>query len=108
MKDINWDIVYIFIFSLLLGVLIGVLFKTPYTLGIKAYFHDICVKLNPNLQKDSRTLIIDRVTKDTKPLPKNSIFEVPEKKDNNLIVIIKRVFNKHKEKEPTIHDSVLY
>lgn len=107
MKDINWDIVYIFIFSLLFGFFIGVIFKTPYTLGIKTFFHNISVKLNPDSQKDSKTLIIDRVTKDTENIPQNSIFEEPKKKDNNFIIIIKRLFHKQKEKSPTIHDAVL-
>ena len=107
MKNINWDLVYIFIFSFLFGISIGIIFKTPYTLGIKTFFHDIYVKLNPDLQKDSKTLIIERATKDTKALPQNSIFEEPQKKDNKFIIIIKRVFKNKEETRPSIHDAVI-
>ena len=65
------------------------------------------MKLNPDITKDSKSIIIDRVTKDTPQLPQNDIFEEPAQKENGFIKIIKKVFiHKQKEKQ-TIDDIIL-
>ncbi len=103
--DKKSDIVFIIIFCLLLGFFIGILFKTPYTLGIKTFFHNISVKLNPDTQKDSKTLIIDKATKDAKSIDYKNIFDEPKTKENKFIIIIKRIFNK--KKHQTTIDNVI-
>ena len=104
--DKKSDIVFIIIFCLLLGFFIGILFKTPYTLEIKTFFHNINLKLNPDIQKDSKTLIIDNVTKDSKSIDYKNIFDEPKEKENKYIIIFKRLFKK-KHKKTTINDVIL-
>ena len=102
-----WENISTIVIALLLGVFLGVFFQTSYSLGIRTFFHNVYVKLHPEINKDSKTIIIDRVTKDTPNLPQNDIFEEPEKKENGFIKIIKKVFI-HKDKEQTtIHNVIL-
>ncbi len=103
----NYDAYLTIIIALLLGMFAGVFFQTKYSLGIKTFFHNVYIKLNPDSQKDSKTLILERVTKDTPNLPQKDIFEEPEKKDNPFVLYIKRIFINKNEKTHTIHDIVI-
>ena len=92
----NKDTLFIIFISLLLGVFIGVFFKSGYSLGIKSFFRDVYFKINPESQKDSKTIILEKA--DCYELP-NTIFDETKKKDNKFILFIK---NLKKEKPQTI------
>lgn len=103
----TWSNISTIAIALLLGMFLGVFFKSSYSIGIRTFFHNIYVKLHPEITKDSKTIIMDRVTKDTPNLPQNDIFEEPAQKENGFIKIIKKVFiHKQKEKQ-TIDDIIL-
>lgn len=103
----NWETGSIVLIALLLGMFLGVMNNSKFAIPLKIKLHDMYVKINPDIQKDSHSLIIERVTKDTPNLPQNSIFEEPEKKDCSFIKVIKKVFIKKHEKPKTIHDVIL-
>jgi hypothetical protein len=88
--------------ALLLGLLLGVLYNTPYSIGIRTKIHNIVHKFNP--EKDSKSIIIEKATKDISPLPQKSIFEEPQK-ENRFILFIKRVFTNKQEQTKTINDE---
>jgi len=86
--------------ALLLGLFLGVMWNTRFSTGVKTYFHDIYIKINPDAKKTSHELIIDRVNKDLPNLPQNSIFEQPEKKENKIILFVKKIFlNRQKDSD---------
>ena len=103
---LTWSNISTIIIALLLGLFLGIFFKSSYSIGIRTFFHDIYVKLNPDITKDSKSIIIDRVTKDTPQLPQNDIFEEPAQKENGFIKIIKKVFI-HKQKEKQTIDNII-
>ena len=100
----NKDIISIILISLLLGIFLGLFFKTEYSIPIKAFFND----LNPNSGKDSQTLILDNVTKNTPNINQKNIFETPKRKENLIIQIIKNFSKKNKKtEESTINNYVV-
>ena len=101
----NKELVFTAFLFLLIGLVIGVFFQSGYSVGIRTFFHQIYVKINPETQKDSKTIIIEKVTKDTSDFPTNSIFDKPKKKENKIILTIKRMLPS-KEKPQTINDNV--
>ena len=102
------DAILTVILALLIGAAIGLLIPSKASIATRIFFHNIFVKLNPDSQKDSHTLIMENVTKDTPNLPEKSIFEEPQKKDNGFILYIKKVFTKKDSEKPkTITDYVL-
>ena len=102
----NNDIFLTVILALLLGMFLGVAFNSKLFLPVKVKFHDFYSKINPNYQKDSQTLIIEKVTKDTPNINQKDIFEEPKKKNNSFILFIKRIFTPKKETN-NIHDFIL-
>ena len=103
-RDIfNKDSAATILIALLLGLLLGVLFNTSYSVGIRTKLHNIYSKYNP--EKDSKTMIMDRATKDILPLPQNSIFDEPER-EHKIILLIKRFFDKKTEQNKTINDEI--
>lgn len=103
----NWETVSTVLIALLLGMFLGVMFNSKYSIPLRVKFHDFYVKINPDTQKDSHTLIMEKVTKDAPILPQNSIFDEPEKKENRFIKTFYRIFNKNHERKQTIHDVIL-
>ena len=103
----NYETGLTLLIALLLGLFLGVFFQTQYSVGIRTVFHNIYTKLCPDTQKDSKTIIMERVTKDTPNLPQKDIFETPKKKENEMVLFIKRLFIKEKKTEQTINDVVL-
>ena len=103
----NWETVSTVLIALLLGMFLGVMYNSKYSIPIRIKFHDFCVKINPDTQKDSQTLIMERVTKDAPNISQNSIFDEPEKKENCFIKFVYRLFNKNNQKPQTIHDVIL-
>lgn len=99
------ELTFVIIISLLLGCFIGVFMQTPYSLGIKTTFHNLYIKLNPDTQKDSKTIIIDKASESLDKLPQKDIFEQPEKKENKFILFIKNVFKTEKTQQKTINDK---
>ena len=65
---------------------------------------DMYIKVHPEVKKDSKTIIIDQVTKNTHNVPQKDIFEAP-KKENKLVIFIKRVYGEEKPKRETIYDN---
>lgn len=104
---ISLDTLLVIAVALTLGMLIGIFYHSQYSLGMRTFFHKMYLKINPDSQKDSKTLIMDKVTKDTPNLPQNDIFEQPAKKDNGFILFIKKVFVKKENKPQTINDYIL-
>lgn len=102
-KSKNNELIFIAFLFLLIGLVIGVFFQSGYSIGMRTFFHQIYIKFHPETQKDSKTIIIEQVTKNTSTIPQNSIFDKPEKKENKFILIIKRIFPA-KEKPKTIND----
>lgn len=105
----SMDAILTITLALLVGLTIGMLIPSKFSISSKVFFHNILRNLNPDSQKDSQTLIMEKVTKDTPNLPQNSIFEEPEKKENGFILYIKKVFFNQKDEDPpkTITDYVL-
>lgn len=104
---ISLDTVLVIAIALTLGMLIGIFYHSQYSIGIRTFIHDVYVKTHPNIEKDSKTLIMDRVTNDTPNLPEKDIFEQPQKKENGFILFIKKVFVKKQDKPQTINDFIL-
>ncbi len=104
---ISLDTVLVIAVALMLGMLIGIFYHSPYSVGLRTLIHNIYLKTHPNIEKDSKTLIMDRVTKDTPNLPQKNIFEQPQKKENGFILFIKKVFVKKQDKPQTINDFIL-
>ncbi|GEM_PF-7132693 len=97
------------ILALLFGFIIGLIIPSRFFMPVRVFFHNIYIKMNPDSQKDSKTLILEQVTKDNVSTPKKDIFEEPEKKENGVVLYIKKVFKKDtkQEKPQTINDFVL-
>ena len=103
------DFIYVIIISLLLGMIFGYSCPTKYSSAFKSTLHKIYIKFHPESQKDTHTIILERVTKDTPNLPQYDIFEEPVQKENNFILYIKKIFGKKAEKQPaSIHDMILH
>jgi hypothetical protein len=108
-KNSNWDIVFIVVVALCVGMAIGRFCPPSCTLGVRTFCQKLYVKFHPDSQKDTKTIIIDRETSGIPNLPHNDIFEQPEKKDCAFVKYVKQLFNrKSKEKPQTINDIVLH
>lgn len=105
-KLLKNDLVYIFIISLLTGLIIGVCCPEKYSAQFKIFIHNIYLKLHPEVLKDSKTIIIESARKDLDKLPQTSIFE-EKKKENKFILYIKRLFNKKDSSFDITKDSYL-
>lgn len=105
-KFLKNDILYVFVVSLMIGLVLGFCCPNSYSANVKMFFHNIYVKFHPDTQKDTKTIIIETATKNIKDIPQNSIFEEP-KKENKFLLFVKRVFVKEKKKEMTIEDIVV-
>jgi hypothetical protein len=92
------DLFYIFVISLLVGLIIGVVTSKQ----IQIALHEIYQKFHPEISKDSKTIIIERATKDLEQIPETSIFETPVKKENSVILFVKKIFVKENNSLPTI------
>ena len=106
-KDISREDIYTIIIALLIGMFVGVFFQSGYSIGIRSFFHNIYTKINPNSQKDSKTLINDRATKDIPNLPQKDIFETPKKKDCGVVIFIKKIFHNSEQEKDTIDNFVI-
>lgn len=102
-----WENISTIIIALLLGVFLGVFYQTQYSIGLRTFVHNMYVKMHPEINKDSKSIIMDRVTKDTPALPQKDIFEEPAKEENGIIKIIKKVFIRKDKEQTTIHNVVL-
>lgn len=105
-KLLKNDILYVFVISLLMGLVLGFCCPNQYSAKFKIFMHNIYVKFHPEIQKDTRTIILETATKNIKDVPQNNIFEEP-KKENGFLLFIKKVFVKEKKKEMTINDIVV-
>lgn len=103
------DTLFILFISLLLGLFIGVFFQSGYSVGLRTLYHKIYLKFHPEVQKDTKTIIIDKVSEDNIRIPQTDIFEDMSEKDNKLIIILKKIFTPSKklkqENKPTIDDE---
>ena len=104
---LNWDTFYIVLVALLLGMILGVAFNSKYSIPIRIRLHNLYLKINPDVQKDSQTLIIDKVTKDAPISSQTNIFEEPKQNKNNFLYCIKKIFIKNDKKPQTIHDVII-
>lgn len=96
----NNDYFSIVIISLLIGLFLGIFFQSIYSIPIRTFFNN----LNPNTGKDSHTLIIDNVTRNTPNINQKDIFEI-QKKENIVIRIIKKLStNNDKNSTNTINN----
>ena len=105
-KLLKNDILYVFVISLLMGLVLGFCCPKQYSAKFKIFMHNIYVKFHPEIQKDTRTIILETAIKNIKDVPQNNIFEEP-KKENGFLLFIKKVFVKEKKKEMTINDIVV-
>lgn len=106
LKFLKNDIVYVFVISLMIGLVLGFSCPNSCSAKVKIFFHNIYVKFHPEVQKDTKTVIIETATKNIKDVPQNSIFEEP-KKENKFLLFVKKVFVKENKKEMTINDIVV-
>lgn len=95
------DILYIFVVSLMIGLVLGFCCPKECSAKFKIFMQNVYIKFHPECQKDSRTIIIEKVSKSTNDLPQTSIFEEP-KKENQFLLFVKKVFVKEKKTEMTI------
>ncbi|MCM1265710.1 MAG: hypothetical protein NC200_05880 [Candidatus Gastranaerophilales bacterium] len=103
------DYIYIIIVSLLLGLTLGLVCPKKCSIAFRTTLHKIYIKFHPESQKDTKTIIIERATKDTPNLPQYDIFEEPTKKENSFIKYIKKIFiKKDNEQSQSIHDVILH
>lgn len=100
------DILYVFVISLLIGLVLGFCCPNQGFVRFKIFMHNIYVKFHPDIHKDTKTIILETATKNVKNVPQNSIFEEP-KKENGFLLFVKKVFVKEKKKEMTINDIVI-
>lgn len=78
MKFVNFlknDILYIFVISLLVGLILGFCTPRKYYAKFQIFMHNMYIKHHPEVKKDAKTLIIETATKNTKKVPQTSIFE---------------------------------
>ena len=98
------DIFYVFIVSLLLGLIIGVVAPSKHYAELRIFIHKLYLKFNPNAEKDSKTIILETASKSLDELPQNSIFDKPKKK-NKVILFIKQIIESNKKpQEDTINN----
>lgn len=88
--------------AMLLGVVLGKFCPSNIHLQTATFFHNIYVKLHPESQKDTKTIIMERATKDIKTYTGNDIFEEPQKKENNFIIFIKKIFHKNTKNDTNL------
>lgn len=69
------DIFYIFIVSLMIGLILGFCTPRKYYVKFQMFMHDIYIKHHPEVKKDAKTIIIETATKNVKKVPQTSIFE---------------------------------
>ena len=63
--------------------------------------HKIYLKINPNTEKDSKTIILEKVSGDINELPQKDIFEKPAK-ENRFVIFLKKLFTQKIDKQETI------
>ena len=73
--------------AMLLGVVLGKFCPSNIHLQTATFFHNIYVKIHPESQKDTKTIII---------------FEEPQKKKNNFIIFIKKIFHKNTKNDTNL------
>lgn len=93
--------------AMLLGVIIGRICPQNIHIQTATFFHNIYIKLHPDSQKDTKTIIIDSATKDIPIYSGNNIFEKPQKKENKYKRFIKKVLHENKKENNNI-DIFLY
>lgn len=107
-RFIKSDIFYVFIVSLLLGLIIGFVAPSKYYAEFRIFVHKLYLKFNPDVKKDSKTIILETTSKSLEELPQNSIFDKPKKKDNKFVLFIKQVIETNKKpQEETINNIKL-
>ena len=105
MKELfNRETLSTILIALLIGMLLGVFYNTKYSIGLRTYFHEVYTKLHPEVKKDSKTIIIEQVTKNSQNIPQKDIFEKPER-ENKFFTVIKKIFVKPEQKTETIFDN---
>ncbi len=88
--------------AMLLGVVLGKFCPSNIHLQTATFFHNIYVKIHPESQKDTKTIIMERATKDIQTYTGNDIFEEPQKKKNNFIIFIKKIFHKNTQNDTNL------
>jgi len=107
-KFFDENTVIIVIIALFIGFIAGKFIPSGVFMPVRLFFHNIYVKLNPDSQKDSKTLIMEKVSGDIY-LPQKSIFDEPVKKENKAVLYIKRILKKedNSDNPKSIHDFIL-
>jgi len=107
-KIFSIDMLIIILSGLLLGFLFGSFCPVNIKMQVRTFYNDIYIKLHPESQMDTQTIIINRATKNNLVLPKNNIFEPIKKKENPIVIFIKNIFtpsNKNTNSPVTINDN---
>lgn len=112
MKKVSFftlDTLVIITTALIFGIALGLICPSQYSMAFRTTIHNIYIKLHPESKKDTRTIIMEKATKDIPNLPQNSIFEEPQPKENNFILYLKKIFSKKQDDTPkSIHDVILH
>ena len=87
----NNEIFLTVILALLLGMFLGVMYNSAFFTPIKVKLHSLYLQINPDAQKDSQTLIIEKVTINTPNINQKDIFTEPKKQDCKILCIIKKL-----------------
>ena len=98
------------ILALMIGLSIGFFIPTKCSIAIRLFIHNIYLKINPDAQKDSKTLILEKVSKNNDILEQKTIFDKPDKNQETPVMFIKKIFknnNTDEKKKQTINDFIL-
>lgn len=106
-KFISYNTIIIILSAMLIGVLFGRYCPQNISIQIHTTIQKIYLVFHPDAKKDSKTIIMEYATKNSQYIPQNNIFE-EQKKENKIIVFIKKIFSKSDDLTKTIYDDNLY
>lgn len=91
-KKTIYESILIILICLFVGLFIGRAVPQNLSVSIQSFAQELYLKFHPDSQKDTQTLIRERVMKDTVYTPTENIFE--EQKRIGFVQKIKLFFNK--------------
>ncbi len=109
-KFVSIDMLIIILSGLLIGLVFGVMSPVNIKMRVQTFYSNLYIKFHPESQMDTQTIIINKVTKNSVLTPQNDIFEMPVKKENQIILFVKNLFKQNKqpkEKPLSIHDDYI-